>query len=189
MSEAVCHLPMLGARPKGSLRTDDFHETPRRAVEALLGVERFDGPVWEPACGAGAISRVLEDRGHKVVSTDLVARGFGEARVDFLMEVVGRAPNIITNPPFKLAAEFASVARRLASRKVALLCRLGWLEGKARREMFDKTQLSRVWVFSSRLPMMHRAGWEGLTSTSAIAFAWFVWDRSHSGPPTLGWLP
>lgn len=36
-----------------------------------------------------------------------------------------------------------------------------------------------------RLPMMHRAGWGGPKTSSSIAFAWFVWDRNHSGPTIL----
>lgn len=183
------HLPMLGAREAGRLRTDDFHETPHVAVEALLSVETFIGAIWEPACGNGAISDILFARGHNVISTDLVSRGYGPGRVDFLLELAPRAPNIITNPPFKLAAEFARRACDLTTSKVALLCRLGWLEGNARRAMFEATPLARVWVFSRRLPMMHRVGWDGPESSSAIAFAWFVWDHAHSGPPTLGWLP
>jgi hypothetical protein len=180
---------MLGARHAGSLRGDDFHETPRVATEALLSVEVFDGPIWEPACGAGAISSVLEEGGHDVISTDLVERGYGPGRIDFLMELQPRAPNIITNPPFKLALPFALRACALTTGKVALLARLGWLEGGERRRMFEDTPIARVWVFSRRLPMMHRHGYDGPKSSSAIAFAWFVWDHSHSGPPVLGWLP
>ena len=30
--------------------------------------------------------------------------------------------------------------------------------------------------------MMHRAGWSGPVARSAMAFAWFVWDRDHHGP-------
>jgi hypothetical protein len=37
---------MLGTRPGGSLRSDDLHETPRVAVEALLSVEPFTGQWW-----------------------------------------------------------------------------------------------------------------------------------------------
>ena len=104
-------------------------------------------------------------------------------------ERTGPAPNIITNPPFKLAEEFAYKAVVLASRKIALLARLGLLEGQQRRKMFLSTPLARVWVFSKRLPMMHRHDFVGEKSSSAIAFAWFVWDHAHSGSPTLGWLP
>jgi len=180
---------MLGAREIGSLRRDDFHETPEIAIRGLLSVEAFTGPIWEPACGHGAISRMLEDAGHEVISTDLVERGYGTGRVDFLMEFAPRSPNIVTNPPFKLAAEFARRAVALTTGKVALLCRLGWLEGRERGQMFAENPLARVWVFSGRLPMMHRNGYDGPKSTSAIAFAWFVWDKAHAGRPTLGWLP
>ena len=45
--------------------------------------------------------------------------------------------------------------------------------------------LARVLVFAKRLPMMHRAGWEGRKANSGMAFAWFVWDRAHRGPTTI----
>lgn len=46
--------------------------------------------------------------------------------------------------------------------------------------------LARVHVFRKRLPMMYRHGWDGPTnSNSGMAFAWFVWDRNHSGPTEL----
>jgi len=181
-------LQMLGARAKGGLRGDDFHETPEIATRSLLGVETFTGPVWEPACGHGAISRILESLGYDVVSSDLVPRGYGSGYTDFLFEWQPRAPNIITNPPFKLASQFARHAVRLTTGKVALLCRLGWLEGRERGRMFAQLPLARVWIFSGRLPMMHRVGFVGERSSSAIAFAWFVFDHSHSGAPTIGWI-
>ena len=57
----------------------DFYATPPEATRALLSVEDFDGLVWEPACGHGAISRVLVNAGYSVVSTDLIDRGYGSA--------------------------------------------------------------------------------------------------------------
>jgi hypothetical protein len=184
----MTHLPMLGAREAGRLRSDDFHETPRIAIEALLNAEIFSGPIWEPACGHGAISRVLIECGHEVISTDLVQRGYGQGRIDFLMETAPRAPNIITNPPFKLAAAFARRACDLTTGKVALLCRLGWLEGNERRRMFESLPFARLWVFSRRLPMMHRVGYDGPKSSSTIAFAWFVFEAGHTGPFQGGWI-
>lgn len=185
----AAHLMMVGARDAGSTKGDDFYASPPSAVEALCDVERFDGPVWEPACGDGAISKVLAARGYDVVSTDLVARGYGESRIDFLMECATRAPNIVTNPPYKLAEQFAAHALRLSTGKVAFLMRLVWLEGQRRRKFFEATPLARVWVFSGRIPRMHRHDYDGPTTTSTIAFAWFVFDHAHSGPPALGWLP
>ena len=175
------------ARPAGA--ADDFHQTPRVAVEALLTVETFPGPIWEPACGPGAISEVLIEHGHEVISTDLVARGYGTGGVDFLLEWQPRAPNIISNPPFKLALEFAQHALALTTGKVALLLRLAWLERTARQPFFAAHPPARIWVFAARLPMMHREGWTGRKASSAIPHAWFVWEHGHHAAPTLGWLP
>lgn len=88
-----------GSGQKENREKDDFYPTPPEGTAPLLAVERFDGPIWEPACGQGHMSRVLEDAGHDVISTDLVHRGYGEGGVDFLMEWRPRAPNIVTNPP------------------------------------------------------------------------------------------
>jgi hypothetical protein len=55
----------------------EFYPTPPEATRALLSVETFDGTIWEPACGRGAISTVLETAGYQVVSTDLVQRDYG----------------------------------------------------------------------------------------------------------------
>ena len=49
---------IVGDRREGRPE-DDFYPTPPNAVYALLGAERFCGVVWEPACGDGAISKIL----------------------------------------------------------------------------------------------------------------------------------
>lgn len=173
---------------KENRERDDFYPTPPRATHALLSVENFEGGIWEPACGDGAISKVLEAAGHEVYSTDLIDRGYGVAGVDFLLDYQTTADNIITNPPFKHAEEFVTHALRRSRRKVAMLCRLAWLEGKARKLMFESTPLARVWVFSGRIPML-RGGEEMLKGGGGmIAFAWYVWDRQHTGKPEIGWL-
>ncbi len=174
---------------KANREKDDFYPTPPRATLALLKVEKFHGEIWEPACGDGAISRVLIDAGYTVKSSDLIDRGYGDSNRDFLLDYETRTDNVITNPPFKHAEEFAIHALRVSRGKVAMLCRLAWLEGKARRRMFLETPIARVWVFSSRVPML-RGGEEMMKGGGGmIAFAWHVWDHQHKGPPTLGWLP
>ncbi|SFL43618.1 hypothetical protein SAMN04488036_11513 [Shimia haliotis] len=78
----------------------EFYPTPPEAVRALLSVERFDGSIWEPACGDGAISKVLIEAGYQVVSTDLIDRGYGQGGLNFLKSTKPLAKNIITNPPY-----------------------------------------------------------------------------------------
>lgn len=161
----------------------DFYQTPECATIALLANVHFGyEPIWEPACGAGAISEVLKKHGRKVISTDLYDYDYGESGVDFLTASVPGGPlNIITNPPFSQSYEFAEKVVRIAkekSCKAVLLNRVQWLEGIKRKKMFEKTKLSRVLVFSRRLPIMNRPNYSGKKITSMIAFAWYVWDFS-----------
>lgn len=172
-------------------RGDDFYATPREATEALLAVERKwlpSGTIWEPACGDGAIAKVLMDAGHTVYSTDLIERGWSEGEINFLTTGINpRASGIITNPPFKLAREFVDRALTRAP-YVAMLLRLAFLEGAARKPWFESAPLARVHVASRRLPMMHRHGWTGPKAGSAVCHAWFVWDKRHEGRPVVQWF-
>ena len=178
------------AAPRGLARErDDFYRTPEAATRALLGVEALGPLVWEPACGDGAICRVLETAGIRCVATDLVDRGYGEARRDFLMERDLLAPVIVTNPPFKLADEFALHALSLGVRKLCLFLRLAFLEGRARHDrLWAVHPPARVWVFSRRLTLWRGDDPNPQDKGGTIAFAWFVWDREVGGPPRLGWL-
>ncbi len=152
--------------------------------------ERFDGPIWEPACGDGAISRPFQAAGHEVISSDLVDRGFGETGIDFLMEWRPRAPNIVTNPPFKLAVPFVRQALHLSTAKTAMLLKIAFLEGIERAELFAKSPLARVHVFSQRLAFVPGGSSEArkLDGGGMMAFAWFIWEHGYVGKPTLGWL-
>jgi hypothetical protein len=96
---------------------NEFYPTPPEATRALLSAERFEGSIWEPACGEGAIANVLTDAGHKVVATDLVEYGFGISGIDFLKELRPRAKHIVTNPPYGsgLADAFAEKALGFAA--------------------------------------------------------------------------
>jgi hypothetical protein len=169
-------------------RGPDLYETPAVAVEALLRVEQLPCRLWEPACGPGAIVRVLRAAGHEVIGGDLIDYGdpthfYGR---DFLMErkVPEGCEAIVTNPPFKLAEEFVAHALQLCPR-VAMLLRLAFLESERRCEILEGCGLARVHVFRKRLPMMHRAEWQGPKVNSGMAFAWFCWDRNHTGPTTI----
>ncbi len=184
-------------RHPDSARGNDLYETPEAATLALLRVEPLPRTIWEPACGPGAIVRVLRDAGHRVIATDLVdhcSPDQDHAGRDFLLE--RRAPDgvemIVTNPPFKLASQFAAHALSLCPR-VAMLLRLSFLEsgnektkaGRARLFALDGGHLSRIHVFRNRLPMMHRDGWAGNRASNSVAFAWFVWERGYTGKPEI----
>ena len=158
------------------------------AVHALLRAEQVPNTVWEPACGAGAIVNVLRATGRVVHASDLVDYGLEDStgRIDFLMEL--RAPPdtqaIVTNPPNKLTTEFAQHALLLCPR-VMLLQQIQFLGSAKRTPILDGGALARVHVFKRRLPMMHRRGWTGRRNSSQVVYAWFVWNRGHTGPTIL----
>ena len=169
-------------------RKDDLYETPDVAVHALMRVEKLPHRVWEPACGRGAIVRVLRAAGHTVVATDLVEYSSpdqDEHGVDFTME--HKAPDgieaVVTNPPFKLGAEFGRRAIALVP-QTFLLLRLDFYSSMQRDDIFDDGSGFRgIHVFANRLPMMHRDGWTGARTTSNVTFAWFCWSHGYSGRP------
>lgn len=168
----------------------DFFPTPARAVQALLEAEKsfggFEGVIWEPRCGNGAISRELEAAGHEVVSSDIGNYGYGLPGIDFLADRSTIAQHVVTNPPYKLLQPFVEHALARVPGKVGMLARLAVLEGQRRKALHEK--LSRVWVFRKRLQMLRNGTEAGNGGGSMIAFCWLVWDPQHRGPAQLGWV-
>jgi hypothetical protein len=165
----------------------DCYETPEVAVEALLRVEQLPHRIWEPACGPGKIVGVLQRHGHEVLASDIIDYGNGQDWIfDFLTgdPPISSVEAIVTNPPYQHAEAFVRRALELAP-KVVMLLRLAFLESERRCDILENRGLARVHVFRKRLPMMHRAGWEGKKANSGMAFAWFVWERGHQGPIEL----
>ncbi|MBM3450510.1 MAG: hypothetical protein FJX78_05950 [Armatimonadetes bacterium] len=204
------------ARPQGNPRgsgypraTDDFYVEPPEAVHALFDAEHFRGHIYDPACGIGTIVKIARQRGYGAAGSDIEDRlGLSQSgvwfRQDFVTGSWGPRPvlasrdgytvqldeNIVCNPPYGLAQEFILRALIVAQRKVAMLLRLSFLEGQERAKLFQSTRLARVHVFSYRISMPSGAALAAGTKPKggSVAFAWFVWDRDHVGPPTINWL-
>lgn len=166
----------------------DYYATDPRAVELLLEQETFYPQIWEPACGEGHISEVLKSAGYDVLSTDLIDRGYGLGGIDFLKNrQLDLGFDIITNPPYKFAAEFVRTALEAVApgHKVAMFLKLTFLEGQGRRELFKMYPPQTVYVSSARL----RCGKNGVfLDSSAVAYAWYVWEKGYSGPTYLKWI-
>lgn len=174
------------AKRFADLNGPDFFPTPSWATEALIDNERFDGDLWECACGNGAMSEVLKQAAPNTYSSDLYDRGFGEAGVDFL-EATKKFDNIVTNPPYNAAEGFLRTGLQLAGKKFALLLRLAFLEGANRqRTVFSQNPPSRVWVFSERITF-YPAGAE-VKGSGTTAYAWFVWDKDAPSGTELKWF-
>lgn len=172
----------------------DFYATPPEATRALLSVEDFDGPIWEPACGAGAISQVLAEAGHSVVSTDLIDRGYGVPAVNFLREAAPRAKHVITNPPYGggVADKFIGKALALTRQtggKVAMLLDLASLCHPNRHPRFVASPPAALYALDELVCLPNGDHQRATYMARADRrYYWAVWKAGHGGRPTFWWL-
>lgn len=159
----------------------DLYETPLSMTRALLDREKFrkNGHFLEPACGGGAIVRVLAERFENI--------NFYDKDVDFLTED-RKFDYIITNPPYSLADEFVEKAKSLKPRKFAMLLRTNYLSGQKRIRAGVFSGLSHVYIFSRMPDLRAPIREDGKFPTAAIVYGWFVWDRYKIGNPVISWI-
>lgn len=172
----------------------DFFPTPPWATRALvedvlpqLGVSLADATVWEPACGEGHISGVLEEYAREVAATDIYdysidgrsPPGWRGPAGDFLKVPptdFGGFDWIITNPPFEdKAVAFVQHALELTHFGVAMFFRSQWaVEGVDRYERLfrDNPPTLSAW-FVERVNLC-KGRWDPDGST-ATAYCWLVW--------------
>ncbi len=176
-------MQMVGHNINNDRKENDFYPTPPLATLALLEREKIEGNIWECACGDGAISKVLIDKGYNVYSSDLNNYGYGETPIDFL-ESNKKYDNIITNPPFKLSLEFTLKALKSVNHKAIFLHKLTYLEGIKRYEnIFKLDKLEKVLIFSRRLGFKKDDKTGGL-----MCFAWFIFNVNYNKKPTIDWI-
>lgn len=163
----------------------DFYPTPRWGTVALLEHVGFTGPILEPCCGNGAMSKVLEEHRYEVISSDKYDRGYGTVR-DFF-DITEHHSNLVTNPPFNLAEQILEHAFKIVDRKICLLLRLAFVESRRRYDtIYAKRPPAKILVFSERLSM-YPAGSES-ASGGTTAYGWFCWSHGHTGPTTVEWI-
>ena len=171
---------------------NDFYATEPKAADLLLDLFPFSKRIWECACGAGHLSKAFERRGHEVVSTDLYDRGYGTPDVDFLQCTELFDGDIITNPPYKSAQQFAEKALELVpeGHHVAMFLKLTFMEGQKRKDFFQRNPPKVVFVSSSRLQCAKNGDFQGLAASggSAVAYGWYVWEKGFDGDTALKWF-
>lgn len=172
----------------------DFFPTPLWGTRALcVWLERQIGALevltcLEPACGQGHMARALAEYFKSVTASDVFDYGYGSVD-DFLFPGDdGIVDWTITNPPFRLAAEFIAMALRRSRKGCAMLVRTSFLEGTGRyRELFSKTPPRAVLQFTERVPMFKgRVDAKGSTATS---YAWLVFEHGFTGRTEFHWIP
>jgi hypothetical protein len=158
-------IPLLQAI---SLRSDG-------TVDPYGGDGRSIQRVWEPACGDGRLSRVLEWHGYEVTSTDLreCIPHPGVGGIDFLKPSVEACFNydaIITNPPFSHARQFVERARSLAP-IVIMLVKQNYWNTKGRLSMWDEHRPTFFLPITWRLAFLKQER----GNSPLMDCAWCVW--------------
>lgn len=171
----------------GVRQVDDYYATEPLATKLLLEKERFSSNILEPACGEGHMSEELICAGYKVLSCDKVDRGYGQVE-DFFSRKNWNG-DIITNPPYKYALDFVQHALDIipTGNKVAFFLKIQFLEGQARRNFFDINPPKTVYVASKRLLCAKNGDFKS-TPSSAVCYAWFVWEKGFKGNPIIKWI-
>jgi hypothetical protein len=169
---------------------NDYYATDPRAMADLLKHETFHRDIWEPACGEGNLSKVLQLHGHEVYNTDLIQRGSADETMDFLQTDKKWHGDIITNPPFRYTTEF--VLKGLESlemgRKLALFLKINYLSGKARyKEIYSKFPPYRVYVFTGSRACSKNNAPEGFKQ-GGMTYCWMIWEKGMIGPTELKWI-
>lgn len=177
----------------------DYYTTAPTAVEEFIQHMQCKGlltgstftPIWEPACGCGNISKVLESHGYDVISTDLHDRGFGMSGIDFLetTSIPEMCSTIITNPPYSLANEFILHAMKLLpgyGRYIALM-NISYLAGKNRfNDIYRCNYLSTVYVYTHRINCYKNNIPTG--HSSPVNYAWFEFTPLNKLKTTIEWI-
>ena len=188
---------------RASRADHDFYPTPPEAVRALLSVESFDAPIWEPACGDGAIAKELEAHGHEVHATDLIDRGYGAGDHDFLSPVtftrvmleLPQLKHVVTNPPYSyrpgIGDKFVGQALRFARQrggKVAMLLNIGSLAHPSRTMKWRNHPPAAIHICDDLTCWPYGDRRQAGRYIAEHRYCWIVWIADHHGPTEVTWL-
>lgn len=171
----------------------EFYPTPPSAIRALLSAERFDGDIWEPACGDGAISRELVAAGYDVIATDITDWGYGYSGYDFLTLDKPYARNIVTNPPYGwgMADKFVDKALSFTADtggRVAMLLNIASLCHPKRHDEFVRRPPSVIYALDECVCFPLGRPERSTRHTASHRYAWLIWDHGHKGDCAMRWL-
>jgi hypothetical protein len=168
---------------------NDWYVEPAWCSARLFEEETFVGAIYDPCCGFGTIVIEALKQGLSAYGSDLVNRGWDSTRTphDFLAPGVEHHANIVCNPPFNIAPQFAAAALARAERKVAMIfptARLNaarWLRG---------TPLARIWLLTPRpsMPPGSTIAAGAKPGGGKTDFCWLVWSRGYVGAPEIRWI-
>lgn len=185
-----------GKRADGKHRQEnDYYATEPNAVRIFLNKLKQDGVIlnkniWECACGEGHMAEVFKEYNYNVYATDLIDRNYGTPNVDFLTTCdFPRDCDIFTNPPFKLAKEFAYRGNEILDKdhKFGLFVKIQFLESKSRKILFKLYPPKYVYVYSERQQCSMNGDFDSLKAKTQ-AYIWVIWEKDYKGETIMRWI-
>lgn len=166
---------LANSSAKNKRAVADFYPTPPEVTIALLELLKLTPTdIWEPACGDGAMSQVLESYGHTVFSSDIRVTEYTDLVSDFL-ETETDTDWIITNPPFSASEKFIRHALSVTD-NVAMLMKSQYWHAKGRLNLFAESKPTYVLPLTWRPDFLNGA--RGGSPTMEVA--WTVWTKEKS---------
>lgn len=171
-------------------QAEDYYATHPMAIDLLVQHHPYlDKNIWEPACGEGHMSEQLKKHNFNVFSSDLIEREYGDEIIDFLTTNKKWHGDIITNPPYKHAKDFILKALDITQegKQIIMFLKLTFMEGQKRKNMFIQNPPKVIYVSSSRIICAKNGDFNNIKS-SAIAYAWYVWEKGYKGNTIIKWI-
>lgn len=155
----------------------------RAGAEILLDIDPAARTLWEPACGEGHMAEPLKEYFPSVRASDIHAHGYGEVEDFLLTDTAPPVDWVVSNPPFDHAGAFIRQGLRFATRGVAMLLRIAFLEGRDRYPLLylGEHPMTLTAVFCERLPMV--LGAFDPEASSAVCMAWFFFQKGAARMP------
>ena len=185
-----------GKRADGKPRQEnDYYATEPNAVRIFLNKLKQDGVIlnkniWECACGEGHMAEVFKEYNYNVYATDLIDRNYGTSNVDFLTTCdFPRDCDIFTNPPFKLAEEFAYRGNEILDKdhKINIFVKIQPLEGKKKKKLFELYPPKYIYVYSERQQCSMNGDFENFKAKTQ-AYIWVIWEKDYKGETITRWI-
>jgi hypothetical protein len=126
------------------------------ATEKLFEYEKFHGQVYVPDRNDNGIENVIVKHGGSTFNTSI---GF--------LDYDARYPNVIGEPPPKLAHLYVKKAIDVSFDKVAFLLPVNFMHTQKTKTLFDETCLIHVYILTKRIVFR------------PSIMAWFVWQKNN----------
>lgn len=164
----------------------DFYPTPEEVTRSIIPFINipYNELIWEPCVGTFAVSDVLNKFGWNTFVSDI--RHYTDAK-HLLLDFLNDDPSedvpqvIVTNPPYEFSREF--VQRFLDLPEVTsafFLLRHEW-DAPAK-----SIPLVTHPSFKCKYVLKRRPRWiEGTTTAPRFPYAWYEWDKTFNGKPTI----